>query len=210
MEHNQKCDKCCKGDPFKTCGCNRCKPCPPKPPPPCAPGPPGPQGEQGPQGVPGERGLDGVDGKDGAAGPQGAQGITGPSDFGGVQVQTTSRVLISADNPIMFDLILNIKTPERISYANSEITINNPGTYYVNWNVPISGTSVSQSVQFTLYVDGNPYSMSYLPQPSGVLSGSALITAKATPTVLTLVNTTGDTVSVTYANLVVIEADGVR
>jgi|GEM_PF-2739990 len=170
--------------------------------------------ESSAQGVTGPTGADGVPGQDGAigpTGPQGIQGATGPSDLSGVHVQTTSTVLVQANEPIIFDTVILIEDPTRIDYSAGNFYIIQPGTYYISWQVPVDGTDTSPSVSFSLSVDGIIYSESYLPIVVGTVTGSALVKTTGNSTLLRLVNTTNDIVSVTSkANLVIVEAAGTR
>ncbi len=94
-----------------------------------------------------------------------------------------------------------------LNAANGEITITAPGNYYVSWWIAVDGSTVATTITFTLESDGAPLSSAATPILSDQLTGADLITVVGTPSVLTLVNTTGNDVFIgvttVQANLVI-------
>jgi hypothetical protein len=111
---------------------------------------------------------------------------------------------------LIFDVLLNDQSPA-ISYdvLTGEFTISQVGNYFVTWWIATNGSGQDTDVHFTVSVGGVLYSMGASPIVTGQLSGSALITVSSTPTIVTLVNTSADIVSIattpTQANIVILE-----
>ncbi len=181
-------------------------------------GPAGPQGVAGPAGIQGPAGPAGAQGVAGEIGPAGPQGVAGPagpqgppSTLSGLQVQLINGTSTSIDNE---DIIpLNTVINSQGSYATfnpvtSEITLNQPGNYLINWWVAIGGSTVSPSLTISLAVDGNVHSNATSTISIDQVSGSDFITIATAPAIVTLINSTGNEIFldplVSSANITVV------
>ncbi len=135
--------------------------------------------------------------------------------IGGIQVEgiCLGGSDIDNENNVVFNKILNVQS-DNISYDSTtgEFTITKPGNYYVDWWIAVvsNGGTSATSVNFTIKVNGISYSTASSPALTGQLSGEALVTVTNTPAIITLVNTTGSTVSIpatlpVQANMVIAE-----
>ena len=114
-----------------------------------------------------------------------------------------SGALTVANNTnVIFDTVLNNQS-SNISYHSTtgEFTITKKGNYFVTWWVVTDGSNQFPAVYFSLKVTGNPDVISASPIVTGQVSGSAFITVSNTPSTLTLVNTSLN--SIDYAALAV-------
>jgi len=195
------CNRCC---------CNNCCGCHIKE------GPTGPQGPIGPTGATGPAGATGPTGTTGPIGVTGPTGATGPAgpdlQLRGVQASLLagggSRI---ADNAtILFDTILNDQSLD-INYnpLTGEFTVTGTGNYYVAWWVNTAASSLNPNAIFSIAVNGSPFSQGASPIITGQVSGSALVTIGATPATISLVNVSGQTISLAstplQANIVILE-----
>ncbi len=120
--------------------------------------------------------------------------VTTPAPtLGGIQVEEVggAGTAIPVGGNVIFDTTLNTQS-DNIVYnsATGEFTITQPGNYYIDWWVATDGAGASTTVDFTLEVNGVPYSTASSPIVTGQLSGEALVTVTTVPTTITLVNTT--------------------
>lgn len=114
----------------------------------------------------------------------------------------------------MFDTVINAPS-SNISYnpATGDFTITQLGNYYIAWWVNTDGAGAETNVVFGIRVTtGGPQQvMAASPSPITTLqlSGNALLTVSANPTVISLFNDSGETVnyasSPIQANLVIVE-----
>ena len=95
----------------------------------------------------------------------------------------------------------------KLSDTTGVVEITNPGKYQVSWHVPIRTVDYADEALLALYVDGIPYTYSYMPNAFGAMNGSALIDVNYNETTrLKLVNLAGcnirlgkhSNISVTY------------
>jgi hypothetical protein len=126
--------------------------------------------------------------------------ITSPEPaLSGIQAQQLDAegTVIADGGNVIFDSLLNDQS-DNISYnsATGEFTITEPGNYYVDWWVGTDGAGPGTNVTFAIEVNGVEYSDASSPIVSGQLSGEALVTVTTTPTIITLVNTSGNDVFV--------------
>lgn len=193
----RSCGRCCNEDFDRDCDCSCCR-------------------RRGPTGPTGATGATGVTGPTGPTGATGATGVTGATGatlaLSGIQVELingTNR-LITNTAIIVFDTILNNRSSD-ISYNSSTglFTLTKTGNYYVSWWVTTDGSSLSPTVTFALAVNGIPVSQGSSPIVTGQVAGTALITITSTPSTVSLINVSGDTVLLAdtpiQANLDIIE-----
>ncbi|MDU4961787.1 MAG: collagen-like protein, partial [Sporomusaceae bacterium] len=182
-------------------------------------------GETGATGATGETGATGVTGEAGAIGATGETGVTGATGETGATGATGSAALLSGiqvqyitgDWQVMangaalpFNTVATALSPDlSLNTTNGEITVAEPGVYYVSWWVAVDGSTEALTINFSLQMDGSDVSAAGTPVLSGQLSGAALITVPAPATILTLVNITGNDVyignTIVQANLVVVQ-----
>lgn len=95
---------------------------------------------------------------------------------------------------LVFDAAVNDQSPD-IGYnaLTGEFTISRAGNYLVNWWVATNGTSADTNLWFSIMVGGAGYALGAAPLVTGQVGGSALVSVGHTPTVLTLANTTPNT-----------------
>lgn len=133
------------------------------------------------------------------------------AEFGGIQAQLTNRgdSVISDSEEIIFDSILSNHNPN-ISYANATgtFTITKPGNYYVSWWVTTDGSSEFTNMNFSIALNGAPYSTGTSPIVSGQVSGSEMITVVNTPVTVTLINNSSNDILIAdtpvQANIVIV------
>ena len=111
---------------------------------------------------------------------------------------------------VIFDTIINDQTPS-ITYdgTTGEFTVTASGNYFVTWWVAVDGTEGPANVAFAVEIDGTGPIIGNAPTVTGQINGSAFITVTTVPVVITLVNTTGATVSLAstavQANMVIMQ-----
>ncbi len=177
-----------------------------------------PAGPTGATGATGEQGAVGPQGPQGIQGPTGPTGPTGPagssSDLTGLQVQLqgSSGGTIANGTNVLFDTVINAPSSNVTYNAGvGMFFINQPGNYYISWWVNTDGAEIEDTVEFGIRVVDGPIILSSSPSPivSLQLNGSALLTATNIPTVFSLFNNSGATVSygtsAIQANLTIIE-----
>jgi hypothetical protein len=153
----------------------------------------------------------GPTGATGATGDTGPTGATGPATLlSGLQVQySTGTVQIIADGAaIPFNSVVNGPSPDlTLNVVTGEITIDEPGNYYVSWWIAVDGATAATTITFTLELDAAPLSSASTPILTDQMSGAHLITVVGTPAILTLVNANGNDVGIAnttvQANLVI-------
>jgi len=135
-----------------------------------------------------------------------------PTLIGGIQAELTNAggtTIADGDN-VLFNTVLNDQS-SNISYdaATGEFTLAQPGNYLISWWVGTDGAGPAVNVSFAVAVNGVPYSTASSPIVSGQLSGDALVTVGAAPSVVSLVNVTTEGVFVpttpVQANIVITE-----
>ena len=159
----------------------------------------GPIGDTGPTGPIGPTGPTGFTGPIGSTGPTGPTGFTGPTGPAPLllglqaQYQNASAAVIANGALIPFNTVINNQSAAlTLNAATGEITITEPGNYYVSWWISLDGSTVAVFITFSLELDGTPLSSAAIPVLSGQLTGADLISVTTTPAVLTLVNATGN------------------
>jgi hypothetical protein len=124
-------------------------------------------------------------------------GICTTTVFGGVQAQLDDAggAVLANGSDVAFNTVINDQSTD-ITYnpVSGDFIITKPGNYLVSWWFATDGAGPATSVSFAVEVNGVPYSTASSPIVSGQLSGTALVTVTSTPTVITLVNVTGETV----------------
>ena len=136
--------------------------------------------------------------------------LASPAVLGGTQAELNSAegdILPNGDN-VVFNTVLNNQSSDIIyNPVTGEFTITAPGNYLVSWWFATDGAGPAINVSFAVDVNGVPYSIASSPIVSGQLSGDALVTVTTTPTVVTLVNVTGEDVFIpttpVQANIVI-------
>lgn len=139
----------------------------------------------------------GVTGPTGPTGPQGQTGATGPAGpgtaLGGVQYQLTggARRIIAPGQAVLFDTPIQTDGTE-ISYnaGTGAFALSAAGRYYISWWVSTDGSASSTDLWFSVDLNGASHSIGAAPVVTGQISGSALVTAEAAPSFLTLRNAT--------------------
>jgi hypothetical protein len=132
-----------------------------------------------------------------------------------VQLQGSSGATIANNINVLFDTVINSASTS-ITYNAGVGTffITEPGNYYISWWVNTDGAEAETSVAFGIRVVAGSIvtpilSSSPAPVVTLQLNGSALLTVGVVPTVFSLFNSTGDTVSyatsVVQANLTIIQ-----
>lgn len=138
--------------------------------------------------------------------------IFNPAVLGGIQAQLDDAevtILPNGDN-VIFNTVLNDQSPN-IDYdtTTGEFTITQPGNYLVNWWVAVDGAGPATTISFAVALNNIPYSIASSPIVSDQLSGDALVTVAAVPTVVTLINFTGEDAFIAgtpvQANIVITE-----
>lgn len=180
-------------------------------------GPTGPQGIQGPIGPTGPQGIQGPVGPIGPTGPQGIQGPTGPAgddaQLRGVQVQLTNAggtTIPSGANVIFNNVITDQSLNITYNSANGQFLLTSARNYYITWWIATSGANDSQSITFDVQLNGSGGIAASTPITTGQLHGTAFIAVGAAPATLSLMNITGNAVSIPstpiQANIIVMES----
>ena len=183
-------------------------------------GPTGPQGIQGMIGPTGPMGLQGVQGIQGPTGPQGMIGPTGPqgapgsdSQLRGVQVQLTNAggtTIPNGTNVLFNNVITDQSLNITYNSTNGQFQLTSARNYYITWWIATSGANNSQSITFDVQLNGSGGILASTPITTGQLHGTAFIAVGAAPATLSLVNVTGDAVSIPLtpiqANIIVMES----
>lgn len=103
---------------------------------------------------------------------------------------------IANTGTVVFDTILNNQSSDiRYNSSTGLFTLTRPGNYYISWWVDTNGSSLSSTVTFAVAVDGIPVSQGSSPIVTGQVAGTALITVRSTPSTVSLINLSGDTVN---------------
>ena len=174
------------------------------------PGPTGATGDTGPTGATGDTGPTGATGDTGPTGPTGA---TGPAVvLGGIQAQLVASPLELLPNGsiVIFDTIVTNQSLD-ITYnpVTGAFTLSMVGNYFVLWWVATDGSDLLPNINFSLRLNGAGDILSSTPVVTGQISGSALVHVSSTPSTLTLVNASNDTIALAntevQANIVIIE-----
>ena len=109
---------------------------------------------------------------------------------------------MAASGPIVFNTVLNDQSPN-IAYdaVSGTFTISAVGNYYVDWWVAIISAGLSLTSSFGISVNGGAPIIGESPLITGQVSGNALITVAAAPATVQLVNTTGNIVTLSLADV---------
>ena len=118
---------------------------------------------------------------------------------------SSGAIILDDEDFVAFSTLLSNDAEGIITATSSQtFTLEVSGVYVVQYEIPCHSTAESHNVTFSLLVDGTPYSHALLPLPIGVLVGTAIITTTSDGVVLSIQNTTGDTVMIdTNVNLVI-------
>jgi hypothetical protein len=130
----------------------------------------------------------------------------------GVQAQLvgTPLALLANGATVAFDTIVTNQSPD-ITYnpGTGAFTLTSTGNYFVTWWVSVDGANSSPVVNFSLRLNGGGDIISTSPIVTNQLSGSALVHVSSVPSVLTLVNSSNDTIAfantAAQANIVILE-----
>lgn len=100
-------------------------------------------------------------------------------------------------NGLLFDTIAINNTSGRVaivpsSDGSTEFHLNKRGTYLINWNVAIDGTTENASVTFSLLVDGVTRANTSMPIVTGELSGTEIVVVTTSPVIIKVINNGGD------------------
>ena len=111
----------------------------------------------------------------------------------GIQVLLTGAggALIPNGGSVLFNSVINNQTHD-ISYSAGNFTISAPGNYFVTWWVATDNV-VSLTVTFEVRINGGGGIPGSSPLVVGQVNGSAFITINSAPAILTLVNNSGGT-----------------
>lgn len=123
----------------------------------------------------------------------------GPTQIEGIQAELVGAgggIIGNGDN-VIFDTVLNDQS-DNISYdtTTGEFTITAPGNYNVAWWTAPDGAGPATNISFAVAVNGVNYSIASSPIVSVQLAADALVTVDTVPTIITLVNVTGEDVFV--------------
>ncbi len=101
---------------------------------------------------------------------------------------------------VSFDA-LNSNNTLGVSYTtgSGQINIARTGTYLVNWWVATCGTQTADTVAFALSLNGSDLATSYSDTGGGQIYGTAIVNVTSIPATLTLVNRSGDAVTLATA-----------
>jgi len=111
------------------------------------------------------------------------------------QLETASSMQLEHKEPVLFDKIIH-NTDNNICYNQQigKFSLTTRTNYLINWDITVEGSYQSASISFALLVDNQIHGISTLPISVGQLTGTCLITVSKTPTCLSLVNYTNDTI----------------
>ena len=129
---------------------------------------------------------------------------TTTANLGYLQAQVTTAELLDDLDPVNFDNLISQDPGKIVDQDLTEFKLANPGTYLVNWEVPVQATNAKDYVELTLNLNAAPVSTARIPLPIGVLAGSAMVVNSDVDGMLTLTNTTGDHVKITGMSNIVI------
>ncbi|MGL5749537.1 MAG: hypothetical protein ACRCXT_03335, partial [Paraclostridium sp.] len=130
----------------------------------------------------------------------------------GLQIQQIASGSINNGNSVLFDTVL-LNIPTGINYipGSGVITINKPGTYYIDWWVATNST-LSNYIKFSIITSQGDNVGGNNPKQQGEVSGNALLKVTNPGYTISLINTSGFTVYYPNiplkANLTIIELEG--
>ena len=112
----------------------------------------------------------------------------------------SSAEIVESASPVAFDA-LNFNNTLGISYlpGSGKITVGRTGTYLVNWWVAIENAQSAETVAFALSLNGSDVATSYSDTGGGQIYGTAIVSVGSIPATLTLVNRSGDAVTLATA-----------
>jgi len=101
---------------------------------------------------------------------------------------------------VAFDA-LNSNNTLGVSYTpgSGKVNVARTGTYLVNWWVAIENAQTATSLAFALSLNGSDVQTSYSDIGGGQIYGTAIVTVSSIPATLTLVNRSGDAVTLVTA-----------
>lgn len=101
---------------------------------------------------------------------------------------------------VTFDT-MNVNTTLGVSYTlgSGQIVLGRTGTYLVNWWVAVENTQTADPVAFALSLNGSDVATSYSDTGGGQVYGSAIVNVTSIPATLTLVNRSGEAVTLATA-----------
>jgi len=116
-------------------------------------------------------------------------------------VESTARIpfdLVKKNRNILLDTTTDVGL----------ITFTSRGVYMVSWEIPIETTEDTHDATIALFVNGTQETRSYLPFPTGMIAGSALIEVPNVNTKMELINLTTCDIRVTdTANITIFQID---
>lgn len=100
-------------------------------------------------------------------------------------------------NGILFDTIALNNTNGKVvivpaADGGTEFHLRGKGTYLINWNVAVDGTTENASVTFSLSVNGVVKANTSMPVVTGELSGTEAVEVTNTVLIVKLINNGGD------------------
>jgi len=101
---------------------------------------------------------------------------------------------------VAFDTI-NANNTLGVSYkaGSGIITLNSTGTYLVNWWIAIENAQSAESLAFALSLNGGDVQTSYSDIGGGQIYGTAIVTVNSISSTLSLVNRSGEAVTLVTA-----------
>ena len=112
-----------------------------------------------------------------------------------LQLTTVDDKSLPAECPVMFDSTLtNNSRFINYNHETGTIEIHKQGSYMIDWNIIIEGSSDKPYIRFGIEVNGEVTSSSTLPLTVGQLNGQALIHVDQIPTTVKLINDSCETV----------------
>ena len=96
---------------------------------------------------------------------------------------------------------LNANNTIGVNYAPSSgsITVARAGTYLVNWWVAVENAQTATTLAFALSLNGSDVSTSYADVGGGQIYGTAIVNVTSIPATLSLVNRSGEEVTLVTA-----------
>jgi hypothetical protein len=133
------------------------------------------------------------------------EGSGEPPALGYLQAQVTDEYLtIDPFDPVVFDAVISDDPYEIVTTDGTEFILANPGTYLVNWHIPLDATDTEGFAGFTLTLNTVPHSSMRIPVAIGVVYGSALVEVTEDDSILTLANSYDDIIRITEQATIVI------
>ena len=117
--------------------------------------------------------------------------------LGGIQAKliTPMTLFLEDGDALLFDLVMPHQNPYiQYQLGSGKFVLGKAGTYMVNWQVSVEGSSETPYVSFALMLDEVMADFATLPLTVGQLACSSLITVERPPAKVSINNYTKDTV----------------